>query len=73
MSDLGKFLVIFGLILVAAGVLLIFFNKIPFLGKLPGDIHIERENFHFFFPLTTSILISIVLTIIFWLINIFKK
>ncbi|MFA5114587.1 MAG: DUF2905 domain-containing protein [Candidatus Omnitrophota bacterium] len=42
-------------------------NKVPFLGKLPGDVYIHRKNFTFYFPIATSILISIVLSLIFWL------
>ncbi len=67
MQEIGKTLIIFGIILIGVGVLLAFFNKIPFLGKLPGDIYIQKKNFSFYFPITTSILISIVLSLIFWL------
>jgi Protein of unknown function (DUF2905) len=65
MSDFGKILVFFGLILVVLGLILLFGPKIPWLGKLPGDITIKRENFTFYFPLATSIVISILLTILF--------
>ncbi|MCM8796894.1 MAG: DUF2905 domain-containing protein [Candidatus Omnitrophica bacterium] len=67
MGELGKTLIIFGLILIGAGLLLTFFHKIPFLGKLPGDILIQKKNFTFYFPLTTSIFISVVLSLVFWL------
>ncbi|MEW6100996.1 MAG: DUF2905 domain-containing protein [Candidatus Omnitrophota bacterium] len=67
MQEIGKTLIIFGIILVSVGLLLTFFNKVAFLGRLPGDIHIVRKNFSFYFPVTTSILISIVLSLIFWL------
>ncbi len=67
MQEIGKTLIIFGIILIGVGVLLTFFNKIPFLGKLPGDIYIQKKNFTFYFPLATSILISIILSLIFWL------
>jgi len=67
MHELGKTLIIFGIILIGAGILLTFFNKIPFLGKLPGDIYIQRKNFTFYFPFATSILVSIILSLIFWL------
>jgi len=73
MYDLGKYIVIFGLMLVLVGFLLIFYNKIPYIGKLPGDINLQRDNLYFFFPLATSILISLILTIIFWIIKILKK
>lgn len=67
MQGIGKALIIFGVILIGAGLLLAFFNKIPFLGKLPGDMLIHKKNFTFYFPLATSILISIILSLIFWL------
>ncbi|OGL40225.1 MAG: hypothetical protein A2043_08170 [Candidatus Schekmanbacteria bacterium GWA2_38_9] len=64
-SDFGKMLIFIGVLLVIIGLLITFLPKIPFLGKLPGDIRIERKNFTFYFPLATSIIISIILTIIF--------
>ncbi len=67
MQEIGKTLIIFGVILVGVGLLLTFFNKIPFLGKLPGDIYIQKKNFTFYFPFVTSILVSIILSLIFWL------
>jgi len=67
MQEIAKTLIIFGIILIAVGVFLIFFNKVPFLGKLPGDIYIQKKNFTFYFPLATSILISIILSLILWL------
>ena len=66
---IGKFLIIFGIIIVAVGVLLLISGKIPWIGKLPGDIMIHKKNFTFYFPLATSILISVVLTFLFWLIS----
>jgi len=67
MQEIGKTLIIFGAILIGVGILLLFFHKIPFVGKLPGDILIQKKNFSFYFPITTSILISIILSLIFWL------
>lgn len=67
----GKWIIAAGVIIVITGVLIYFFyDKLNWLGKLPGDIRIERENFRFYFPVVTMVIISIVLTI---LINIFKK
>lgn len=66
---IGKFLIIFGIIIVAVGVLLLISGKIPWIGRLPGDIIIHKKNFTFYFPLATSILISVVLTFLFWLIS----
>jgi hypothetical protein len=65
MSDFGKILVFFGLILVGLGLILLYGHQIPWLGKLPGDITIKRENFTFYFPLASSIVVSILLTILF--------
>ncbi len=65
MDSLARMLILFGLVLAAIGGLLLFVGKIPFIGKLPGDIYIQRKNFSFYFPLTTSILLSILLTILF--------
>ena len=63
-SSLGKLLIIAGCILLLIGVIMIFFDKIPFLGKLPGDIAIRKKNMTIYFPIVTSILLSIFLTII---------
>ncbi len=68
MSELGKFLVGFGIVMVIVGGCLLvagtFAGKAPWLGRLPGDIYIERGNWSFYFPLATSILVSIVLTLL---------
>lgn len=73
MNNLGKLLIMIGFLVVLVGVGVMVFSryKIPFLGKLPGDIYIKRENFAFYFPITTSILISVVLSFIFYFF--FKK
>ncbi len=63
---MGRILVLLGVVLVAIGLAWPWLQKLPF-GRLPGDISIKREGFQFFFPLTTCILISIVVTLIFWL------
>jgi uncharacterized protein HemY len=64
MGGLGKLFIVFGLILVFAGLLISFGAKLPWIGRLPGDIYIEKDHFSFFFPITTSIIISIILTLI---------
>ena len=66
-GDLGKTLVVLGLLVVVAGVVLMLVGRVPWLGRLPGDIHIQRENWSFYFPLGTSILLSLILTLLFWL------
>jgi hypothetical protein len=69
MSELGKILLGFGVLMVLLGGILILAGhlpgKAPWLGRLPGDIYIERGNWKFYFPLGTSILVSIVLTLLF--------
>jgi DUF2905 family protein len=66
-GDLGKTLVVLGLVVVAAGVVLMLVGRVPWLGRLPGDIHVQRENWSFYFPLGTSIVLSLILTLLFWL------
>ena len=67
-QHIGKLLIILGLIIAAIGGLFLLSGKIPWIGRLPGDILIQRRNVTFYFPLATSILISLILTLIFWLI-----
>lgn len=61
---MGRMLMIFGGVLFVAGMLLASGARIPWLGRLPGDIVIERENFRFYFPIVTSIVISLILTLL---------
>jgi hypothetical protein len=65
-------LVVLGLVVVAIGVALMFFDRIPFLGKLPGDISIKRDNVRFYFPITTSIVLSVLISAALWLFSHFK-
>jgi hypothetical protein len=70
MRDVGKLLLVFGLVLVALGVLLTLGPKLPGrLGRLPGDLVIRRENVTFYFPLVTCLLVSVMLSMILWLIG----
>lgn len=62
-ESVGKMLMIFGTVLFFVGVVVYFGSKYTVLGRLPGDIHIEREHFSFYFPVMTSIVISLVLTV----------
>ncbi|MHB8086353.1 MAG: DUF2905 domain-containing protein [Dehalococcoidia bacterium] len=64
LTSLGKILLIFGGVIIVVGLLFIFAQHIPFFGKLPGDIFIKKDNFSFYFPVVTFIIISIVLTIV---------
>ena len=67
----GKFLIIAGVIILVVGIVFYFFHdKLRWIGHLPGDIRVERENFQFYFPITTMILFSLLLTVI---INVIKK
>ena len=65
MESFAKLLIVFGVILAAVGGLMLFIGNVPYIGRLPGDIYVQRKNFSFYFPLTTSILLSIVLTLLF--------
>jgi uncharacterized protein HemY len=65
--SLGKVLIIIGLVIVGIGVLLVLSPKLPWIGKLPGDILIKKDNSRFYFPLTTCIIISLILTLLFYL------
>ena len=66
-NGLGKLLILVGGILIIIGTIMVFAGKIPWLGRLPGDIYVERPNFTFFFPLTTSILVSVILSLVLYL------
>ncbi|PIV84783.1 MAG: DUF2905 domain-containing protein [Nitrospirae bacterium CG17_big_fil_post_rev_8_21_14_2_50_50_9] len=63
---MGKFLIFTGFLLVLIGGMLLLAGKIPWLGRLPGDIFIRKKNFTFYFPLTTSIILSIILFLLFY-------
>lgn len=69
MSSVGLVLIGLGAVLAVIGLILYLGGSLGFLGKLPGDIRIQRENFRFYFPITTSILISIILTVLFYLLS----
>ena len=66
-NDVGKTLVVLGLMIALAGVLLVVVGRVPWIGRLPGDIHIQRGHWHFYFPLATSIVLSLLLTLLVWL------
>ncbi len=71
----GKSLIIIGLIIALMGVLIYYkdsFHFLKFFGRLPGDIYVKRENFTFYFPVATSIIISMVLSLILYLFNRFR-
>jgi hypothetical protein len=66
---LGKLLILCGGILVIVGALILLVAKTPWLGRLPGDIYIQRPHLSFFFPLTTSLLISAILTLVLYFLS----
>jgi len=67
MAPLGKALVAAGLLIAVVGGLLLLSGKVGWIGRLPGDITIRRENFTFHFPLATCLLVSAILSLLFWL------
>lgn len=69
LNPLGKMLIFFGIILILIGGVILLAGRIPWIGRLPGDIFIQKKNFTFYFPLATSIIISIILTLIFSLLG----
>lgn len=69
---MGKFLIIAGVVIILLGVVLYFSDRFPSIGKLPGDIVIRKDNFTFYFPLATSIILSIVISLILYLIGKFS-
>ena len=73
MAPFGKILIVFGFLIVGIGALLMFIDKIPYIGKLPGDLNIKRDNFQFYLPIMTSIIISVLVSLVFWLISILNK
>jgi len=72
-TNLGRALILFGVVLILLGGVMLLFGKIPLFGKLPGDIHIQKKSFSFYFPVASSILISLILSLLFILFNIFFR
>jgi membrane protein implicated in regulation of membrane protease activity len=66
---LGKLLILVGGILIIVGAVLVLSGKLPWLGKLPGDIYVERRNFTFYFPLTTSIVLSVIVSAVLYFLS----
>jgi heme/copper-type cytochrome/quinol oxidase subunit 2 len=74
MTEIGKSIIFIGIVIIIIGVILLFSDRLPFnLGKLPGDISYKKENFSFYFPITTSIIVSIVLSLLFYIFAKFFK
>lgn len=74
LRDLGKLLLVAGVVLIGAGALLLFGARLPFrLGRLPGDISYQGRHGSFYFPLVTCLLVSLALTLISWIVNYFRR
>jgi membrane protein implicated in regulation of membrane protease activity len=69
MSDVGKTLIVLGLLIALVGVVLTFVGRVPWLGRLPGDISVQRGNWSLYFPLATSLVLSVVLSLVFYLLG----
>jgi len=72
MGEIAKAIILTGAVLIVIGLVLLLFQKTPFLGKLPGDILVKKENFTFYFPLATSIIISIIISLVLYLLGKFR-
>lgn len=73
MTNIPKLLIIAGIALIAAGVIWMFAGRFISIGRLPGDIHVEKGNFSFYFPVVTCIIISVLLSVISWIVRYFMK
>ncbi len=69
MQHIGRILLLIGIIIAVIGGIILIAGRIPGIGRLPGDIVIQKKNFTFYFPLATSIIISIILSLLFWLLG----
>jgi hypothetical protein len=69
MPELGRMLIVVGVVIAAVGVALVLLDRVPGIGRLPGDIEVRRGNWTFYFPLGTSIVLSLILTLVLWLIG----
>jgi hypothetical protein len=69
MADLGRMLLIVGAMIALVGAVLLIAGRVPGLGRLPGDIEVHRGNWSFYFPLGTSIVLSVLLTLVLWLVH----
>jgi uncharacterized membrane protein len=63
-SSFGKILIVLGILLILVGVIFLFMNKIGILGRLPGDIHVQKKNYEFHFPIVTCVIASILLSLL---------
>jgi uncharacterized protein HemY len=68
LNSVAKVIILVGALVMAMGLLFLFIDKIPWLGKLPGDIYLQRKKFNFYFPITTCIIISVMLSVVLYFI-----
>ncbi len=74
LGEIGKMLLVLGIILAGVGALLIYGGKLPFrLGRLPGDVAYQGRHGSFYFPVVTCIVLSVALTLLFWIVNLFRR
>ncbi len=73
MAPIGKLLILFGLVCAGLGVILMFGGKIPYLGRLPGDLTFKKDNVEIIIPLTTSIILSVIINVVLWLLSYIRK
>jgi hypothetical protein len=74
LREIGKLLLVAGVVLIGAGALLVFGARLPLrLGRLPGDISYQGRNGSFYFPVVTCIVLSVALTLVFWIVNYFRR
>jgi len=74
LREIGKTLLVIGAVLVGVGVLLLFGARLPYrIGRLPGDIVIQGRNGSFYFPIVTCILVSVLFTLLMWILNLFRR
>jgi len=73
MQQIGRIIILFGLIIIITGIIVYFLgDKLHWIGRLPGDIRVERENIRFYFPITTAIIVSIIISLVIYLIRKFS-
>jgi hypothetical protein len=72
MGEMAKVMILIGALLIVVGLVILLFPRLPFVGKLPGDILLKKENYTLYFPLATSIVISIIISLILYVINKFR-
>jgi hypothetical protein len=69
LNDLGRALIVLGIVIALIGITLVVTGRSPWIGRLPGDVHVQRGNWTFYFPLATSLLMSVVLTLFFYIVG----